>query len=103
MSNKIYDILKWVALVMLDAVGLFYQTLAEIWSLPYGDNVLKTCVALSVLIGTLIGVSGTQYNRTDNESRGYEQYKQMKESEDFIGEDFDYIEEEGDEDEVNNL
>lgn len=96
MSNKIYDILKWVALVMLDAVGLFYQTIAEIWSLPYGDNVLKTCVALSVLIGTLIGVSGTQYNRTDNEERGYEEYRKMVESEDFIGEDFEEV---GDEDE----
>lgn len=91
MSNKIYDILKWVALVMLDAVGLFYQTIAGIWSLPYGDNVLKTCVALSVLIGTLIGVSGTQYNRTDNEERGYEEYKEMVESEDFIGENFEEV------------
>lgn len=91
MSNKIYDILKWLALVALDAIGIFYQTLAEIWSLPYGDNVLKTCVALSVLIGALIGVSGIKYNRADNESRGYEQYKQMKESEGFIGEDFEKV------------
>lgn len=91
MSNKVYDVLKWVALVMLDAVGLFYQTIAEIWSLPYGDNVLKTCVALSVLIGTLIGVSGTQYNRADNESRGYEAYREMVEADDFIGEDFEEV------------
>lgn len=61
MTNRIYDILKWVSLVALDAVGLFYQTIADIWSLPYGDNVLNTCVALSVLIGTLIGVSGLKY------------------------------------------
>ena len=91
MSNKVYDVLKWVALVMLDAVGLFYQTLAEIWSLQYGDNVLKTCVALSVLIGTLIGVSGTQYNRANNEERGYEAYRERVESEDFIGEDFEEV------------
>lgn len=91
MNNKVYDILKWVALVMLDAVGLFYQTLAEIWSLPYGDNVLKTCVALSVLIGTLIGVSGTQYNRADNEERGYEEYKEMVKADDFVGEDFEEV------------
>ena len=80
MSNKIYDILKWVALVMLDAVGLFYQTLAEIWSLPYGDNVLKTCVALSVLIGTLIGVSGTQYGKSV-EATEYEDDEELCESE----------------------
>ena len=91
MSNKLYDILKWVALVMLDAVGLFYQTLAEIWALPYGNNVLKTCVALSILVGTLVGVSSMQYNRTDNESRGYEAYRKMLESYDFIGEDFEEV------------
>lgn len=64
MSNKVYDILKWVALVALDAIGLFYDTLASIWALPYGDQVLATCVALSVLLGTLIGVSSTQYKKT---------------------------------------
>ena len=63
MNDKIYDILKWVALVALDAIGLFYKTVAEIWLLPYGDNVLNTCVAASVLIGTLIGVSCTQYQK----------------------------------------
>ena len=65
MSNKAYDILKWVALVALDAIGLFYSTLATIWTLPYGDQVLATCAALSLLIGTLIGVSSVQYNKTN--------------------------------------
>lgn len=91
MSNKVYDILKWLSLVALDAIGIFYQKLAEIWALPYGDNVLETCVATSMLIGTLIGISGIKYNRANNESKGYEQYKQMKESEDFIGEDFEEV------------
>lgn len=63
MSNKVYDVLKWVALVALDAFGLFYQTIASIWGLPYGDAVLSTAVALSVLLGTLIGVSGARYNK----------------------------------------
>lgn len=61
MSNKLYDILKWVALVALDAVGLFYQTLSAIWSLPYGDQVLATCVAISVCLGTLLQISSLKY------------------------------------------
>ena len=64
MSNKVYDILKWVALIALDAIGLFYKTLATIWGLPLGDEILATCAALSLLIGTLIGVSSAQYNKT---------------------------------------
>lgn len=64
MSNKVYDILKWVALIALDAVGLFYSTLSTIWGLPYGDQVLETFVAISVLLGTLVGVSSTRYKKT---------------------------------------
>lgn len=63
MSNKLYDILKWIALVALDAVGVFYKAISTIWALPYGDEVLATCAALSLLLGTLIGVSGTNYNK----------------------------------------
>ena len=63
MSNKVYDILKWVALVALDAVGLFYKTIAVIWGLPLGDEVMATCAALSLLIGALIGISSAQYNK----------------------------------------
>ena len=61
MSNKVYDILKWVALVALDAVGLFYQTISTIWGLPYGDQVLATCVAVSVCLGTLLQISSSKY------------------------------------------
>jgi hypothetical protein len=67
MSNKIYDILKWVALVALDAIGYFYQEIAGVWSLPFGDEVLKTCVAFSILLGTLIGVSSARYNKNNEE------------------------------------
>ena len=61
MSNKVYDVLKWLALVAFDAVGLFYQTLSAIWNLPYGDQVLATCVAVSVCLGTLLQISSSKY------------------------------------------
>jgi hypothetical protein len=67
MSNKVYDVLKWFALVAFDAVGYFYQEIADVWSLPYGDEVLKTCVAISILIGALIGVSSAKYNKNKEE------------------------------------
>lgn len=63
MSNKVYDVLKWIALIALDAVGLLYKTMAAIWHLPLGDEVLATCTALSVFIGTLIGVSSANYKK----------------------------------------
>ena len=63
MSNKVYDILKWMSLVALDAIGLFYKTIATIWGLPLGDEVLATCTALSVFLGALIGISSVQYKK----------------------------------------
>lgn len=68
LSNKVYDVLKWLALVAFDAVGYFYQEIADVWALPYGDEVLKTCVAISILIGALIGVSSAKYKK-DNEEQ----------------------------------
>lgn len=61
MSNKFYDVLKWIALVALDAIGLFYQTLSAIWDLPFGDEILATCVAISVCLGTLLQISSKNY------------------------------------------
>lgn len=62
LSNKAYDILKWLALIFLNAFGILYQKLAIIWELPYGDQVFNTCVAISVFIGAIIGISTIQYN-----------------------------------------
>lgn len=67
LNNKVYDVLKWVALIALDAFGVAYESLAGIWSLPYGTEVMKTCSIISVLIGTLIGVSTYNYNKSKGE------------------------------------
>lgn len=63
LKNKMYDILKWVSLIALDAIGVAYKGIAEIWDLPYGTQVMATCSVLSVLIGTLIGISTINYNK----------------------------------------
>ena len=64
MNNKIYDILKWFSLVFIDAIGVCYASIAAIWNLPYGDEVLRTCAAVSMCLGTLIGISGAQYQKS---------------------------------------
>lgn len=61
-NSKIYDILKWIALVALDALGLAYESLSQVWNLPFGDEIAKTCTIISVLIGTLIGISSRKYH-----------------------------------------
>lgn len=63
LNDKLYNVLKWIALICLDAIGVAYKGLAEVWHLPYGSEIMTTCSILSVLIGTLIGISTYNYNK----------------------------------------
>lgn len=64
LKNEVYDVLKWISLIVLDALGVAYQSLAEVWNLPYGTEIMKSCSIISVLIGALIGVSTYNYNKS---------------------------------------
>lgn len=63
MSNKMYDVLKWVALVVLPAVAIFYESLAGIWGLPFAEQIPATITAVDLLLGVLLGVSSATYNK----------------------------------------
>lgn len=63
-SNKMYDILKWVALYLLPALGTLYFAIASIWGLPAGDKVVGTITALDTFLGVLLGISTSQYKKT---------------------------------------
>ena len=63
MSNKVYDILKWVALILLPAVATLYFALAQIWGLPYGEQIVGTIAAVDTFLGALLGISTRIYNK----------------------------------------
>lgn len=63
MNDKVYNILKYVALIVLPALGTFYSVLAGIWGLPYGEQITGTILAVDTLLGALIGVSSSSYNK----------------------------------------
>lgn len=66
LPDNVYEILKWLSCIALDAIGMLYKTLAEIWGLPFGEPIYDTCVALSVCIGVLIGVSTYNYRKEND-------------------------------------
>ena len=66
LNDKLYDVLKWIALIALPALGVFYFTLAKIWGLPYGAEITATIDAVALLIGTLIGVSHLNIKKEEN-------------------------------------
>ena len=68
MSNKLYDVLKWIAMYLLPALGTLYFALAGIWGLPYGEQIVGTITAIDTFLGVILGISTAQYNkRADNQ------------------------------------
>lgn len=63
LSNKTYDILKWIALYFLPAAGTLYFAIANIWGLPYGEEVVGTITAADTFLGVILGISTSQYNK----------------------------------------
>ena len=63
LSNKAYDVLKWLCLIALPALGSLYFGLAKIWGFPYGVEVVGTLDLVAAFIGALIGVSTRAYKK----------------------------------------
>jgi hypothetical protein len=64
-SNKTYDVLKWVALYLLPATGTLYFALSGIWGFPFGEEIVGTITAVDTFLGVLLGISNAQYNKTN--------------------------------------
>ena len=63
MNDKMYDILKWIAMYLLPAAGTLYFALAGIWGLPYGEEIVGTITAVDTVLGVLLGISTAHYNK----------------------------------------
>ena len=62
MSNDTYDLLKWIAMYLLPALGTLYFALANTWGLPYAEQVVGSITALDTFIGVILGISTNGYN-----------------------------------------
>lgn len=65
LSNRAYDILKWVVMIAIPALTTAYVGLAAVWGWPYATEVAKTSAVLCTLLGALLGISTAEYNRHD--------------------------------------
>ena len=63
MSNKVYNILKWIAMVVLPALGTLYFALAGIWGFPSAEKVVGTISAVDTFLGVMLGISSAQYKK----------------------------------------
>lgn len=66
LSNKTYDILKWIAQILLPAVGTLYFALSKIWGLPFATEVVGTIAAVDTFLGALLGISSANYKKFED-------------------------------------
>lgn len=62
LSNKAYDVLKYIALILLPALGTLYFALAKIWGFPYATEIVGTISAIDAFLGALLKISTDKYN-----------------------------------------
>lgn len=63
LTDKTYNILKYIAQYVLPACGTLYFALAGIWNLPYGEQIVGTITAVDTFLGVLLGISTNTYNK----------------------------------------
>lgn len=70
LSNRSYDVLKYIALILLPALGSLYFALAGIWGLPYAEQVIGSIVAVDTALGLLLRLSSTSYDNSETKYDG---------------------------------
>lgn len=66
LSNKVYDVLKWVVILFLPACGTLYGALADTWGLPYADKIVATVLAVDTFLGVILKISNDQYKKNNS-------------------------------------
>lgn len=65
MSNRTYDHLKFIAQIVLPAIGTLYFALAGIWGLPYGEQIVGTITAVDTFLGAVLKISSDRYKEVE--------------------------------------
>jgi len=67
LSNSAFDVLKWIAILLLPSLATLVAVIFKIWNLPYGNEIAQTITALATFLGALLGISTVQYRKGQNE------------------------------------
>lgn len=64
-NDKIYDVLKWVAMLFLPALAVLVKTVFTVWNIPYADEISTTIMAIDAFLGAILGISTIQYKNNE--------------------------------------
>lgn len=63
LNDRLYDVLKWVAMLFLPALAVLIKTIFTVWQIPFGDEISTTIMALDAFLGAILGISSIQYKK----------------------------------------
>ncbi len=63
LNDKVYDVLKWIVVIVLPAIGALYTGLSQIWKLPYAAEIPATITVICTFLGAILCISTAQYNK----------------------------------------
>lgn len=61
-SDKVFEVIRALAEIIVPAIGALYLGVAAIWGLPYGDEVSRTCIVIATFLGAIVTLSRKAYN-----------------------------------------
>ena len=68
MKNSVYDVLKYIAQILIPAIATLYFSVSQIWGLPYGEQVVGTLTAVDAFLGVCLGISSDNYRKSLGDS-----------------------------------
>lgn len=66
LNSKVYDVLKYLTIIVLPAIGAAYTGLAQIWTLPYSAQIPATITVICTFMGAILCISSAQYYKDGN-------------------------------------
>ena len=66
LSDRVYDVLKWIAQILLPALGVLYFALSKLWGFPLGEEIVGSITAVDAFLGALLGISTAKLNASQS-------------------------------------
>lgn len=61
LNNKVYDVLKWMAILFLPALAQLVKGVFAVWGVPYGEQIAETITYIDLFLGAVLGISHIRY------------------------------------------
>lgn len=66
MKNKHYDILKWVAIIVIPALAVLVGQVGNAFNWEFTKVTVEVINAIALFLGTILGVSNYNYKKGQN-------------------------------------